>query len=174
MLASWKESYDQLRQLIKKQRHYFAKKGPSSQRYGFSISHVWMWELDNKKGWALKMILSNCGGREDSRVPWTAKRSNKSDFLKEISPEYSLEWLNADAEAEAPILRRPDVNSWLIGKDPDAGKDWRQKEKRAMEDETVGWHHQFNGHKLGQTLRDEGFIMKLKDACSLEEKLLQT
>ena len=56
-----------------------------------------------------------------------------------------------DDEAEAPVLWPPNVNSWFIGKDPDAGKDWRQKEKRATEDESVGWHHQLNGHELGQT-----------------------
>ena len=59
-----------------------------------------------------------------------------------------------DAEAEAPILWPPDVRKWLTEKDPDAGKDWRQKEKRATEDEMVGWHHQLNGHELGKTLRD--------------------
>ena len=90
-LAPWKESYDKPRQHIKKQRHHFANKGVYSQSYGFSSSHVWMWELDHKEGWALKnLCFSNCGAGEDFlRVPWTAKRSNKS-ILKEISPEYSL------------------------------------------------------------------------------------
>ena len=65
----------------------------------------------------------------------------------------------ADPEAETPIFWSPDANSWLIGKDPDARKDWRQKkrateENRVTEDEIVGWHHRFNGHELGQTLRD--------------------
>ena len=89
MLAPWKKSYDQPRQHIKKQRHYFAKKGPSSQGYGFSRSHVWMWELEYKERidafelWCWKRLL---------RVSWTAKRSNQS-ILKEISPEYSLEGL---------------------------------------------------------------------------------
>ena len=59
-----------------------------------------------------------------------------------------------DAEAETPMLWSPDANSWLIGKEPDAGKDSRQKEKGVAEDETVGWHHQFNGHELGWTPRD--------------------
>ena len=72
------------------------------------------------------------------RVPWTAQRSNQS-ILREISPEYSLEGL--DAEAETSILWPSDAKYWLFGKDPDAGKDWRQKEKEPTEDEIVGWHH---------------------------------
>ena len=68
----------------------------------------------------------------------------------EISPEYSFG--RTDAEAEAPILWPPDAKNWLPGKDPDAGKDWRQKEKGTTEDEMVGWHHQLNGHEFEQTL----------------------
>ena len=97
------------------------------------------------------------------RVPWTARRSNKS-VLKEISPEYSLEGLmlklklqysgigRTDAEAEAPVLWPGDVKNWLIRKDPDAGKDWRQEEKGMTEDELVGWHHRLNGYEFGQAL----------------------
>ena len=93
MLAPWKESYDQPRLRIKKQRHYFASKGLSSQGYGFSSSHVWMWEFTIKKAkcqriddfelWYWRRLL---------RVPWTARRSNQS-ILKEISPGCSLEGL---------------------------------------------------------------------------------
>ena len=93
MLTPWKESYDQPRQHVKKQRHYFANKGPSSQGYCFSSSRVWMWELDLKKAehqridafepWCWRRLL---------RVPWTTRRSNRS-FLKEISPGCSLEGL---------------------------------------------------------------------------------
>ena len=89
MLTPWKESYDQPREYIKQQRHYFANKGPSSQGYGFSSSHIWMWELDYKERidafelWCWRRLL---------RVPWTARKSNQS-ILKEISPEYSLEGL---------------------------------------------------------------------------------
>ena len=76
---------------IFKSRHYFANKGPSSQSYGFSSSHVWVWELDNKKRLSIEEVMpSNCGVGEDSRVPWTARRSNQS-ILKEVRPEYSLE-----------------------------------------------------------------------------------
>ena len=93
MLAPWKKSYDQHRQHIKKQRCYFANKGSSSQSYGFSSSHVWMWELNYKESWVLKnwcfwtVVLE-----KTLESPWTAKRYNQP-ILKEISPEYSLEGL---------------------------------------------------------------------------------
>ena len=93
MLALWKKSYDQSRQHIKKQRHYFADKGPSSQSYGFSNSHVWMWELDYKEIWVMKnWCFWTWFWRRLLRVPWTARRSNQS-ILKENSPECSLEGL---------------------------------------------------------------------------------
>ena len=79
------------------------------------------------------------------RVPWTARRSNQS-IIKEISPEYSLEGF--DVEAETPVLWPPDAKSWLIWKDSDAGKDWRWEEKGTTEDEMVGWHHWLNGHEF--------------------------
>ena len=72
------------------------------------------------------------------RVPWTAKRSNQS-IVKVINPEYSLERLMLKLKSR--ILWLPDSNNWLIGKDPDAGKDWRSEEKGMTEDEMVGWHH---------------------------------
>ena len=93
MLAPCKKSYDQPREHIKKQRHYFANKGPSSQGYGFSISHVWMWQLDYKESWALKnwcfwtVVLE-----KTLAIPWTARKANQS-ILKEISPGCSLEGL---------------------------------------------------------------------------------
>ena len=85
----WKKSFDKPRQPIKKQRHYFENKGPSSQSYGFSSTRVWLWELDHKEGWVKELMCSNGGA---GRVPWTARRSNQS-ILKEINPEYSLEGL---------------------------------------------------------------------------------
>ena len=76
----------------------------------------------------------------------------ESEGVKTVSLTGNQPWIFIGrTDAEAPILWLPDVNSWLIGKYPDAGKDWRQKEKRVIEDEMVGWHHQCNGHKLGQT-----------------------
>ena len=80
------------------------------------------------------------------RVPWTARRSNQS-ILKEISPGCSL-----DTKAETPILWPPHVKSWLIGKDPDAGRDWGQEEKGTTEDEMAGWHHRLDGHEFEWTL----------------------
>ena len=85
------------------------------------------------------------------RVPWIARTSNQS-ILKEINPEYSLE--GTDAEAEALILWPPDVKSSLIGKDPDVGKDWGNEEMKAIEDDMVGWHYQFNGHEFEQIERN--------------------
>ena len=94
MLAPWKKSYDQPRQHIKNQWHYFTNKSPSSQSYGFSSSHVWMWELDYKESWALKNWCFWIVMLEKTllRVPWIARRSNQSTLMK-ISPEYSLEGL---------------------------------------------------------------------------------
>ena len=93
MLVLWKKIYDQPRQHIKKQRHYFANKGPSGQHYSFSSSHVQMWDLDHKEGWALKNWCSwTVVLGKTLRVPWTARRSHQS-ILKKINPEYSLEGL---------------------------------------------------------------------------------
>ena len=78
------------------------------------------------------------------RVPWTTRRSNQS-ILKEISPEDSLEWLMLKLK---PLLWPPDVQSWITGKDPDTGKDWRQEKKGTTEDEMVGWHHRLNEHEF--------------------------
>ena len=147
-LAPWKESYDQSRQYIKKQRHYFANKGPSSQGYGFSSGHVWMWELDYKESWAQKNWCF-----------WTVPEKIESPLdckeIQPIHPEGDQSWVfigRTDAEADTPILWPPHVKSWLIGKDPDAGKDWGWEEKGMTEDEMVGWHHRLNGHESGWTL----------------------
>ena len=114
----------------------------------FPVVHVCMWELDHKEGSNTKeLVLSNCGaGKRLLRVPWTARKSNQS-ILKEINPEYSLGlMLKLKLQYFGHLIWRAD---WL--EDPDAGKDWRQKEKRATEDEMVGWHHWFNGYELGWT-----------------------
>ena len=119
-LAPWKKSYDQPRQHIKKQRHYFVNKGPSSQRYGFSSSHVWMWELDYKEHWA-----------PNNWCFWTVVLKKTLDSpldCNEIHPVYpkgNQSWIfigRTDAETETPIVWPPGVKSWLIWKDPDAGK----------------------------------------------------
>ena len=137
MLPSWKKSYDQPRQHIKKQRHYFADKGPSSQSYGFSSSHIWMWELDHKESWELKN-----GSFWTVVLEKTLESPLDCKEIKPINPKGNQSWIfmgRTDAEAEAPILRPPDVKKWLIGKDPDARKEWRQEEKGMIADEMVGW-----------------------------------
>ena len=146
MLAPWKKSYDQPRQYIKKQRHYFAYKGPSSQSCDFSSSHVWMWELDYKESWAPKNWCF-----------WTVVLEKTLESLldyKEIqpvNPKRNQSWIlieRNNVEAETPILWLPDSKNWLIWKDPNAGKDWGQKNKGTTEDEMVGWHHRLNGHEF--------------------------
>ena len=136
MLAPWKKSYDQHRQLIIKQRHYFTNKGLSSQRYGLSSSHVWVWELDHKESWAPKnwcfwtVVLEKTLGS-----PLDCKE------IQPVHPKGDQSWVfigRTDVGAETLILWPPDVKNWLTGKDPDAGKDWRQEEKGATEDEMVG------------------------------------
>ena len=123
MLAPWKKSSDQSRQHIKKQRHYFSNQGLSSQSYGFSSSHVWMWELDYKESQVLKnWCFELWCWRRLLRVPWTERRSNQS-ILKEISSEYSLEELMLKLKLQS----FGHLINWLIWKDPDAGKDWRWK-----------------------------------------------
>ena len=137
---------------VKKQRHYFADKGPNSQGYGLFGSHIWMWELDNKETWASKNWCFWTVVLEKTRESPLESKEVKPDNLNGNQP-----WIlfgRTGAEVEIPILWPPDANSWLIGKDSDAGKDWRQKEKRATEDEMVGWHYQFNWHELGQILGD--------------------
>ena len=114
------KSSDKPRQHIKKQRHYFAKKGPSSQSYGFSSSHVWIWELDYKESWTPKnwcfwtVVLEK-----------TLERPLDSKEIQPIHPKGNQSWIfigRTDAEAEAPILWPPDVKNWLIGKDLMLGK----------------------------------------------------
>ena len=136
---------------IKKQRHYFANKAPSSQDYDFPSSHVWMWELDYKESWAPKNWRFWTVVLEKTESPLDCKE------IQPVHPKGDQPWLfteRTDDEAEAPILWPPDAKSRLfIGKDPDAGKDWRQKEKGAAEDETVTQHH-MNLSKLREIVED--------------------
>ena len=145
-LAPWKKSYDKHRQCLKKQRHHFADKSPYSQSYGFSGSYVWMWELDHKERLSIEeLMLLNWDPWEDS---WESLDSKE---LKPVNPKGNQPWIlfgRTDAEAKAPILWLPDVKSWLIGKDPDAGKDWGQEEQGAAEEEMVGWHHRLDGNEF--------------------------
>ena len=132
------------------QRHYFVNKGPSSQGYGFSSGHVWMWELDYEESWTLKHWCF-----------WTVvlEKTLESPLdCKEIQPVHPKgdhSWMfigRTDAEAETPVFWPPHAKNWLIWKDPDAGKDWRQEEKGMTEDETAGWHHRLDGHEFEQAV----------------------
>ena len=142
----WKESYDQPRQHIKKQRHYSANRGPCRQSYVFFPVAMYGWELDYKESWAPKNWYF-----------WTVvleKTFESPVDCKEIQPVHhkgDQSWVFigwTDAEVETPILWSPGAKSWLIGKDPDAGKDWGQEEKRTTEDELIGWHHRLDGHEF--------------------------
>ena len=145
-LAPWKESYDKSRQLSKKQRHYFADKGPSSQSYGFPVV---MYECES---WTIKDTEHQ---RTDAFELWCWRRPLKvpwgSKERKPVNPKGNQPWIfigRTEAETEALIISPPDEESQLTGKDTDAEKHWRQKEKGMSEDEMVGWHHRFNGHEF--------------------------
>ena len=137
MLTPWKDSYDQPRQHIKKQRHYFVNKGLSSQTYVLPSNRVWMWELDCEESWTLKNWCF-----------WSVvlEKTLESPLdCKEIQPvhpkgdHFRIFIWTTNAEAEVPILWPPDVKNWLTGKDSDAGQDWRQEEKGTTEDKMVGF-----------------------------------
>ena len=121
---------------ILKSRDINLPTGPYCQSYGFSSSHVQMWELDHKEGWAPKNWCFRTVVLEKTlKSPLDSK-------IKPVNPKGNQPWIFIGrSDAEAPILWPPDVRSWLIGKDPDAGKDWRQKEKGTTEDLMVEWHH---------------------------------
>ena len=144
---SLEEKLYQPRQHIKEQRHDFANNSPSSQGYGFSSSRVWMWELYYKESWAAKNWCF-----------WTVvlEKTLESPLhckeIQPVNPKGNQSWIFigwTDAEAETPTLWPPDVKSWLIWKDPDAGKDWGQEEKGTTEDEMVWWHHWLDRHEFG-------------------------
>ena len=132
----WKKSYDQPRQQIKKQTHCFADKGLYSQSCGFSSSHVWMWELDHREGWALK---NWCFWAAELEKTLESPLGYKE--IKLVNPKGNQSWIfigRTDAEAETPTLWPPDGKNWLTWKDPDVWKDWKWEEKGMTEDEMVG------------------------------------
>ena len=146
MLTPWKKSYDQPRYHIEKQRHCFVNKSLSSQGYGFSSSHVWMWELDYEESWVTK-----------NWCVWTVvlEKTLESPLdYKEIQPVHSKgdqPWVffgRNDIKAETH------AKSWLIGKDSDAGRDWGHEEKGMTEDEMAGWHHGLYGCEFEWTPGD--------------------
>ena len=130
-----------------------ADKGPSRECYGFFSGHVWMWELDYKENWALKnwcfwtLVLE-----KTLESPLDCKE------IQPVHPKGNQSWIfigRTDAKAETPILWPPDVRNWLIWKDCDAGKDWRQEEKGVTENEMVEWHYPLNGHEFEQALGED-------------------
>ena len=113
--------------------------------YGFSSSHVWMWELDHKEGWELNWGFWTVVLEKTLESPLDCKE------IQPVYPKGNQSWIffgRSDAVAETPILWPPDAKSWLIGKDPDSGKNGSQKEKGMTEDESVGWHYHLNGHEF--------------------------
>ena len=114
--------------------------------YFFSSSHIWMWELDYKESWVLKnwcfwtVVLEKI-----LESPLDCKE------IQPVHPKGNQSWIligRTNVEAETPVLWPSDAKNWLIWKDPDAGKDWRQEEKGTTEDEMVGWHHWLDGHEF--------------------------
>ena len=127
MLAPWKKSYDKSVHCVKKQRHHLLTSHPYSQSYGFSSSHIWIWELDHKEGWALKnWCLGTVVLEKTFESPLDCKEINP------VNPKGNQPWIfigKTVAEAKPPIPWPPDVKNRLIGKDPDFGKDWRQRRR---------------------------------------------
>ena len=122
---------------ILKSRHYFANKGPSSQGYGFSSDHVWMWELDREKSWVPKNWCFWTVVLEKTLESLGLSRLDCKE-IQSVHPKGNRFWIfigRIDPEAEAPILWPPDVKNWLNGKDPDTGKDW----KAGQEEDSRGW-----------------------------------
>ena len=146
MLAPWKKSYDRPRQNIKKQRHYFANKDLSSQSCCFSSSHVWRWELNYKESWVPKnWCFCTVVFEKTLESPLDCRE------IKPVKPKGNQSWIfieGTDAKTETPILCLPDMKNWLIGKDPDAGKDCRWEEKGTAENEMFGWHHRLDEHEF--------------------------
>ena len=146
MVAHWKKSYDQPRKHIESRDIILPTKVCLVKATFFPSIHVWIWELDYNESWALKnwcfwtVVLE-----KTLESPLDCKE------IQPVNPKRNQSWIfigRTYPEAETPILWPPDVNNWLIGKDPDAGTDWRQEEKGTAEDEMVGWPHQLNGHEF--------------------------
>ena len=148
-IAPWKKSYDQPRQRIKKQRHYFANKGPSSQSYGFSSSHIWMWEMDYKESWVLKnwcfwtVVLEK-----------TLESPLNCKGIKPVHPKGNQSWVfigRTDAEAETPNTLATWCKELTHLKRPWCWEQLKGRRRRGwQEDEMVGWHDLLDGHESEQ------------------------
>ena len=132
---------------ILKSRHYFANKGLSSQSYGFSSGHVWIWGLDRKEWMAKNWCFWPVVLEETLESPLDCKE------IQPFNPKGNQSWIFIGrTDAETAILWPSDAKNWLIGIDPDAGQDWRQEEKGTPDYEMVEWHHRLNGYKFEQAL----------------------
>ena len=146
MRAPWKKSYDKSRQHAEKQRYHLANKGPYSQNYGFSSSHLWMWEVDHKEGWAPKNWCFQTAVLEN-----TLESPLDSKEIKPVDSKGNQPWIfigKTDAKAEAPILWPTHWKRLWCWKRLRAG---RGRDDRGW---MAGWHHQLNGHESEQTLGD--------------------
>ena len=155
--CSLEESYEKHRQCIRKQIHHFANKGPSSQNYCFSSSHVWMWELDYKEGWWPKNWCFQIVVLEKT----SESLGQNQSIIKDFKPEYSLQdWCWIWGFNTLASKNR------LIGEDSEAGNDWEQEKKEVTEDEMVGMHCWLNGYEFEQSLGDSEGLRNLA-CCSL-------
>ena len=144
---------------ILKSRHYFANKGSSSQSSGLPSSHVWMWELHSKESWVQNWCFWTVVLEKTLESPLDCKESQP------INPKGNQSWMfigRTNADAETPIFWPPDAKNWLIGKEPDARKVWRQEEKGMTENEMVGWYHRIYGHEFEFELGRQGSL----ECCS--------
>ena len=140
-ISSLEEKLWQTWQRIKKQRYHFADKVSSSQSYGFSSSQVWMWTIKKPEHWRIDAFELWC---------WARLLISSCKEIQPVHPKGNQPWILI--EAEALIVWPPDAKNWLTGKDPEAGKGWRQEEKGMTENEMVGWHHRLNRHEFEWTL----------------------
>ena len=146
---------------IKKGRHCFANKGPFSQSYSFSSSHIQTGELDHKNSWAPKNWCSRTVVLEKTSESPLDRRKIKQVNPKGNQPSIFI----GKTDAEAPVLWPPDGKNHLTGTDPDAGKDWGQEDEKATEDKMVGWHHKLNRREYEPTPGDSGWQRSLA-GCS--------
>ena len=152
MIASWQEGNDKPRQCVEKQQHYSADKSLYSQGNGLPNGHIWLWELDSiesrmPKNWCFRTVV----------LEKTPESTLDSKEIKPVNLKGDQPWAftgRTNAAAEAPVFWSSDVNRWLIGKVPDAGKDRGQKEKRASEDEMAGQYHWCSQHELWEIVRE--------------------